>query len=224
MVTFSDLITLLLTFFVLLISMSSMDVQTVRRSFGMFSGAIGPMSFPESGRLKEVADILNQIQPVPSNVTIDRNRIKELLFDFEGSDFQNLAGEIEDQVEVFQDERGLVVQLADSILFEPGQSRLKLEYTPALSRVADMLRLTRRPVSIEGHTDRSAAEGGLSVDAWDLSLTRAISVLNFFIYDEGLFEDRFRVGGFGPSRPVAPGDAAGDRSQNRRIEIIIYKD
>jgi chemotaxis protein MotB len=223
MVTFSDLITLLLTFFVLLISMSSMDVKTLQQSFGMFSGGSGPLSFPESSRIADLVHFLEQIEELPP-VAISEEDLKSELFDFRNVEFQQLMDLVDRDISVFKDERGLVIQLADYILFYESGSVLRPEYLPILSRVASILRSTQYLISVEGHTDSSPLEGGAQAWAWELSLDRAIAVLEFFTREEGLRPSRFRVGGFGSSMPVAPNDTPQNRAKNRRIEIILHKD
>jgi chemotaxis protein MotB len=225
MVTFSDLITLLLTFFVLLISMSSMDVKAVQQSFGqVFSGGSGPMNFSSSGHMEDLVRFLDKMQEVPAQMLIQEDELKTMIFESDDVEFQELMALLDRDISVKRDERGLVIQLADHILFHEGGSVLKLEFLPVLGRLANVLRLTRNPVSIEGHTDDSVLEGGDSVYAWELSLQRAIAVLRYFTEEESLMPESFRVGGYGPSKPVMPNDSPTNRAKNRRIEIIIYRE
>ena len=224
MVTFSDLVTLLLTFFVLLISMSSMDAKAIQQSFGMFSGATGPLSFSGEGQLSELVSIIDKMETVPSSILVDQQAIKDVIFQFDDVDFQKLMQMVDKDIHFFKDERGLVIQLADYILFTEGGSQLRSEYLPILTKLADFLRMSHQSISVEGHTDSSALEGGTDLWAWELSLDRALAVTRYLTQDEGLMPERFRAGGFGPSRPVAPNDSAQNRAKNRRIEIILYKE
>ena len=222
MVTFSDLVTLLLTFFVLLVSMQSMDVKAIEQAFGMFSGGSGPLNFADSGRLSKFQILMEQIDVIPPS-QLNMEQIKVELFDFQDVEFQKMMDIVDRDIRIIKDDRGLVIQLADYILFNEGGSELRPEFLPVLSRVSDLLRATRRPVSVEGHTGASVLEGGAEAWAWQLSLDRAIAVTQFFVKDEGLLEERFRVGGFGTSRPIAKDNTPEEQAKNRRIEIIIYK-
>jgi chemotaxis protein MotB len=224
MVTFSDLITLLLTFFVLLISMSSMDIKALKNSFGMFTGGSGPLNYADMGQIQDLAALVNTIEDMPENVLINQEELKDMLFQFDELEFRRLMDLVDRDIQVFRDERGLVIQLADYILFNEGGAEVRQEYLPILSRVANLLRVSRQPISIEGHTDDSAIEGGRTAWAWELSLERATALLYFFTQTEGLLAERFRVGGFGPSKPLVANDSPKNRARNRRIEIILYKE
>lgn len=225
MVTFSDLITLLLTFFVLLISMSSMDVRSVKQAFGtIFTGGAGVLAYPKEGKLGDISRILEQLDRVSRTSTPDAEYLKNLIFDFKDVEFQKLMNLVDRDITVKKDERGLVIQLADYILFSEGGAVLQPEYLPILSRIANVLRQTRQPISIEGHTDASVLEGGKSAWAWELSIERSIAVLKYFTEEERLLQERFRVAGYGSSKPIAPNDTPKNRAKNRRIEIILYQE
>jgi chemotaxis protein MotB len=222
MVTFSDLVTLLLTFFVLLISMSSMDAKAIQQSFGMFSGATGPLDFSGEGQLSDLVSIVETMQTVPSSILVDQQAIKDAIFQFDDVDFQKLMDLVDKDISIIKDERGLVIQMADYILFSEGGSQLRQEFLPILSKLAEFLRMTRQAISVDGHTDSSALEGGHDLWAWELSLERALAVTRFLTQDEGLMPERFRAGGFGPSQPLVPNDTPQNRAKNRRIELILY--
>ena len=226
MVTFSDLVTLLLTFFVLLISMSSMDVKSMEQAFGVFfSGGSGVLEFAESGQLEDLAKMVSTLDQPPGSVSINLQDLKEAVFQFEDQEFQSLMALADQDVTILEEERGLVVRLTEGILFTEGGAEIQREYAPILSKIANLLRVSRRPISVEGHTGRSVLEGADQTWAWELSLERALAVMRFFVDEEGVAEDRFRVGGFGPSQPL-PGTDWNDpesAAKNRRIEIVLYR-
>lgn len=225
MTTFSDLVTLLLTFFVLLLTMSSMDVKSIQQAFGLFfTGGSGPLGFAEQGKLEDVARFLESLEQVPPNVLIDQNEIQEAIFKFDDVDFQRLIDLVGQDIQVLRDERGIVIQLGDYILFSEGTAVLRKEYLPLLTRLADVLRSTRYSISVEGHTDTSALDGGTEPWGWQLSLQRGMTVMKYFTEEEGLMPERFRVGGFGASKPIAPNDTPENRARNRRIEIVLYRE
>lgn len=224
MVTFSDLITLLLTFFVLLISMSSMDAKSVEQSFGMFTGGSGVLEFTESGKINDLGKLLDSVLDVPPELLSQQDNLKDLIFQFDDPELQKMMDLVSQDVEVLRDERGLVVRISDYILFQEGGATLRAQSLFILSRLADVLRSARQPISIEGHTDASTLEGGETPWAFELSLERAIAVLEYFTRDKSLLPERFRVGGMGPTMPIAPNDTPDNRARNRRIEIILYKD
>ncbi len=225
MTTFSDLVTLLLTFFVLLITMSSMDVKSVKQAFGdFFSGASGPIGFSSQGSLEDLARFLEKLESVPTSILMEPKEIKDTLFQFQDVEFQRLMDLVDRDIRVTKDERGVVIQLADYILFSEGSAELRSEYLPILNRLADVMRVNMSPVSVEGHTDTSVLDGSTEAWAWELSMERAIAVMKYLTEEQGLMQDRFRVGGFGATKPVAPNDTPQNRAKNRRIEIILYKE
>jgi len=224
MTTFSDLITLLLTFFVLLISMSSMDTVAVQEAFGFFNAGTGPLNTGSQGRMEDLISVINsQGDPTPQ-ILMENKRLKDMIFEFNEPGYQRIIEILDDEISVKVDEKGLAIQLSNFILFNEGEAAIRLENVPLLVRLAEVFRaVSPYPISIEGHTDGSAAEGGATEKAWHLSLARAITIAEYFINDEGLAPSRFRVGGYGPSKPVYTGPVAKNQAKNRRIEILIYK-
>jgi len=225
MVTFSDLVTLLLTFFVLLISMSSMDVRSIKQAFGLFfTGASGVLNYSTEGQMQDMARFLEKMDTVPAGELLNQQDFKEALFQFEDVEYNRLMSLVDRDINVQLEKRGLVIQLADYILFSEGGAVLRPEYLPILNRIASFLRATHYPISIEGHTDASPLEGPNDAWAWELSLERALAVLAYFTDEEGLLMERFRVAGYGASKPIVPNDTPRNRARNRRIEIILYKE
>lgn len=127
--------------------------------------------------------------------------------------------EKEEEIDVKQEERGLVINLSSKVLFDTGKSNLKEEAEKSLGEVAEILRVyPRNMVSIEGHTDSS----GIEKKNIELSVSRAQSVFDFFI-EQGIARDRMRVAGFGSEKPVAANSTEKGKEQNRRVEIAILK-
>ncbi|MBW2050838.1 MAG: flagellar motor protein MotB [Deltaproteobacteria bacterium] len=225
MTTFSDLMTLLLTFFVLLVSMSSMDVKTVQQAFNRFTGGSGPLEFREKGQLEELVSLISPTSSVSMQMLMENKKAKDIIFSFDNLGYQRIMDLLKKDIKVEITEKGLAIQLSNYILFDEGVSGLRLENLPLLHRLAEVIRAVGHyPISIEGHTDGSPAEGGSGELAWRLSLARAINVLEYFTEKEGLPSDRFRIGGFGPSKPIYPVDVPESKIKNRRIEIVIYKE
>lgn len=225
MVTFSDLVTLLLTFFVLLISMSSMDVKAMEQAFGtFFSGGSGVLEFSSRGKIESIGRIIEALDNMPTKMNMNPQELKNMIFDFNNVEFQSMMELVDRDIEVFTDERGLVIRLADYIFFDEGATYIRAEYLPILTSIANILRSTYHPISVEGHTDDSSLEGGDDAWAWELSLERAIAIVEYFTLEEGLPEERFRVAGYGPSKPLAPNINSLNRLKNRRIEIVLYKE
>ncbi|MDR2426932.1 MAG: OmpA family protein [Endomicrobium sp.] len=127
--------------------------------------------------------------------------------------------ELQKEVEVKKEERGLVINLSSKVLFDVSKSELKPEAEDSLNEVSEILKVyLKNKVLIEGHTDSS----GNKEKNMQLSVERAQSVYDFFVKG-GIDEERMTVLGFGPDKPVASNHTEKGKEQNRRVEIIILK-
>ncbi|HBU69993.1 MAG TPA: hypothetical protein DEE98_06360 [Elusimicrobia bacterium] len=114
------------------------------------------------------------------------------------------------------------VVFANPILFDVGQFELKKESKELMHEMAQIiLKQTDNEIIVEGHTDNLPIHGGKFKSNWELSIARAMEVVNYFVKNEGLDPRRFAAAGYGEFRPVLSNDTEENRSQNRRIEIDI---
>ncbi|MFY9398999.1 MAG: flagellar motor protein MotB [Desulfomonilia bacterium] len=217
MVTFSDMITLLMTFFVLLISMSSMDAKAMKEMLGFFNEVMGPLEFAEE---QEVQGLPTVVETVPPKVFFDTaNLSRSILNNLESKGIGGFEGRGKDPFEVRQNERGLAISISSDILFDEGSHELKEESLPILQSIAQSVYNTDSIISVEGHTD----DRGTAREQFRLSLRRAGSVLDYFIYSEGMSPKRFTLGGYGATRPLDSNASAAGPERNRRVEIVLLK-
>lgn len=137
---------------------------------------------------------------------------------------QTLQQQLADyQAKLTRTERGLVITFLAEILFDSGKAVIKLQAYPILDKVAEVLSATvpDHAVAIEGHTDNDPIARSGWKSNWELSSSRALAVLHYFIDTRGLPPARFQVNGFGEYQPVASNGEAAGRSQNRRVEVVI---
>ena len=146
---------------------------------------------------------------------------ENLVLNLESKGFGGLKGRGEDLFEVRQNSRGLAVMINGDILFNEGSHELKEEALPILQSIAQSVHNTDSTISVEGHTDN---RGGTAAQQYRLSMRRAGSVLDYFVYAAGMSPTRFALAGYGSSRPVDSNDTEQGRSKNRRVEIILLKD
>ena len=218
MTTFSDMVTLLITFFVLLISMSSMDEKSMKELFGFFNDVVGPLEYAD---LQAVQTLPSPVDTVRPKVFFDSMSLsKSLLDSLSNKGIGGMTGRGTSLFEIREINRGLAIMLRNDILFDKGSAGLKKDALPILHGVADVLRNADSIISIEGHTDNQ----GDQEDLYRLSLMRSIHVLDYLVYTTGLSPTRFGVAGYGCVRPVATNTTELGRSQNRRVEIIVLKD
>jgi chemotaxis protein MotB len=238
MATYSDLVTLLFCFFVLLYAMSKPDVQklvAIAASFGQQASLIdwevgdsimgsisnGIMDMPpivDEGKDDEEGDS-------QSDQSNDDAVISQFLADFMDFDVYSENSAMKN-VTVETTEHSIKFNLGD-MFFDSGRDDLKPEAIEVLRAIADAY--TKTPdyedydVFIEGHTDTVPISTGRFPDNWSLSSGRAESVGRFFINECGISPVRITTSGFGEHRPIAGNDTAEGRQRNRRVEIRIVK-
>lgn len=242
MATFSDLMNLLLCFFVLLFSMSEIDVDkwqqvamSFSENFSIFSGgasAIGDGFLISNGvsQLNELDDYINS-----TGKTAESEEFVNELEEFEEQQLaaaEQLAEEVEEAVEEsqFADEidvdftaQYVSLTLNGALLFDSGSDELKEEAKPLMDKVGQLLmRYAQSTIEIEGHTDNVPIHNARFADNNELSSFRALSVFNYFMETTFLDPATIKHSGRGEYLPVADNATPEGRAQNRRVEIKIY--
>ena len=218
---FGDLMSLLLCFFVLLLSMSSMDAKKVSEALGSLAGA---MSVLEGGtkteiskqRIQETTPI--EIQDETSEIV---NRITEAIT--ETNEMMQKGQGPSVSLEESQD--GFVIQLPASLLFKEGSAKIENEEALLfLKRIALIVEQLPNEVevSVRGHTDDSTpGRNSPYRDNWELSSARAISVLQELVID-GIIPERMHAAGFAQYQPIASNATPEGREKNRRVELHFF--
>jgi chemotaxis protein MotB len=224
MVTFSDLIMLLLTFFVLLLTMSSLDQKRLKDVFMALQDAAGVLEFSGSRGLTSLKEITKKYTDDEGRVVIDHDLVKNLLLPTisgKNPEEEQILEAMNERIEITDDERGLVLSFQEDILFDEGAAGIKAEVIPVLHKVAEALLPIPNGVLIMGHTDNVPIHNETYASNLELSMDRALSVLVFFLQEKRLSPARFMAGGYGSSRPLNANDSPRGRARNRRVEIII---
>ncbi|RED57551.1 OmpA/MotB family protein [Cohnella lupini] len=235
LITYADLITLLLIFFVVLYAMSQIDIkkyETLSKALQMQFNDADSLIEKGSGILDGNMDDPDKFptppptassEPSPSSGE-DRNQEQEL------QDLLKIIREyvkdyhLEDEVFVVDTPQGISIRLSDRFLFDLGRADLKKPSLPILNRLSSLFDKLSTTISIQGHTDNLPIQpGGLFQDNWGLSTGRALSVLRYFVDVKKLEEKKFEVAGYADTRPVAPNDKEADRQKNRRVEILVLR-
>ena len=223
MVTFADLIMLLLTFFVMLLSMSSMDTNKLKEMILHLRDSAGVLAFSGSRGVSDLASFIKKYKDTETSFMIDQFLLRELLMPSIELD-KLLSEQIKDLsqlIDITDDERGIVLSFQENILFDPGEARIKKEAFPVLDSIADAINSCPYDILIMGHTDNIPTHSKLYESNWELSSYRGLFVLEYFLKEKGLQPSRFSVGGYGPARPLYPNDTPKNRALNRRVEIIF---
>lgn len=220
MFTFSDLVTLLLTFFVMLISMKQPEIQKLKAAFSIFeAGSAASLSISDRGRVDEVQRLLVTLrQPTAQELTSEEQKLARKL-DLPGSNEPSLPLHTQRNLKLRRDKRGVVITLANDLLFKEGSAQLGPKAQKAIKEVAEILLATEFPVSVEGHTDNLPLKRGV-MGNWQLSLDRALAVLHELRRD-GVRAQRLSVAALADTRPLVPNDTPEHRAMNRRTEIVL---
>ncbi len=210
LLTYADLITLLLAFFVVMYSMSQIDAKR----FGQMAEAL-------HGILKGGESVLNNKNVEPSTKGHGLLKLGDLrmLQSHIESRFKQI-GKLDD-VNTEITERGLVIHIVDRALFDEASADLKPQSRQVLDLVLDEIKDKPNHVRIEGHTDDRPIETPRFPSNWELSAARATEVVRYFVRDHGFPPDRISALGYGEYRPVRPNNSIENRAANRRVDVVI---
>ena len=217
--TYSDMVTLLLAFFVLLYSFSSVDAKEFEEAMASiqhaFMGQTGilegtPHPGDDKTDIEDIPEITPEIEIMHALDDI-QDRIKGFLIDYG----------IEDDVDVEIEDDQVRVRMPEKILFEKGCSQLHSEAVSILETLSKLFHdeLKNCTVIVEGHTCNIPVGAGIPYDTnWDLSAHRAISVVKHLKEDK---PERFKAVGHGEHNPIKPNETAEKRRKNRRVELVV---
>ena len=223
MFTFSDLVTLLLTFFVMLLAMKEPEATRLKDMFGIFAGGSQtPFAVGDQGGSREARAIIQSMLPPRRDALEDPDQLlaEELALGTGGEGLPR--GSLQKGIKLRRDQRGLVITLANDMMFAPGSAKLSPKAGQVIAKAARLLKSVTNDISVEGNTDSAAPGAGSPyVDNWALSLARAEAVLHVLLNKEKIDPRRLRVAALGDTRPLAPNDTPEHRAMNRRTELVL---
>jgi chemotaxis protein MotB len=233
LVSYADFITLLFAFFVVMYSISSVNqgkYNALMSSMGdAFTGTnttghitINPNQSP-TGDSKLKGQKFALIKPLPlAHLYQEKMRREKESMTNMGIDLANKLSPLisEGKVRVVQNNRGIRIDINDSLLFTPGSAELATAASSVLNEVALMIKDNERLIQVEGHTDNIAIHNDLFFSNWELSAVRASSVVRM-LSDSGIAESRLSALGFGATQPISENNTELGRSKNRRVSIMI---
>ena len=215
MVTFSDLVTLMLTFFVLTLSMSSLDGGKLKKTFSrgdaeIHGGTALVNLTPQSGSHTDWGGGGDEERAV-------RTALEEAVADEIGD-----LG-LERALDVREDGRGAVLTLAADTTFKVGDATITATGRETLGALVAVLRRPGILIEVEGHTDATVSRSWTYRDNWELSIARASAVARF-LADAGINPATLAVAGYGSSRPRVIGRPRDVGQFNRRVELVLKPD
>ena len=211
-IVYSGFILILLCFFIMLCSFSTMEEAKIMRFVRSFASAV---SLFEGGRKFDSGLV---VLPESSDIVDIRSSIAKI---FEELEILVMQSKLEDDVSISSSPQGLVMTLSNHALFDSGIADLSLEARPLLEKIGAVIAKTDYLVRIEGHTDNIPIRTERFPSNWELSTARAVNVLRYFIDNHGVPSQRLSAVGFGEYQPLVSNDSQEHRALNRRVEIIF---
>ncbi len=217
LITFSDLITLLLTFFVLLLSMSSMDRKVIYESLTVFTGDVGYIKPTGAGRIPTKYEFVVELLQRPWEFRDHEDRIRDLLFPDEVLPKELKRSTVDEALRFLERPEGLAILLTDELLFPLGGTQLQEPAKVILAQLAPLIQAAPNPVNVSGHTDNLP---GRRMDNATLSALRGMAVLEWLL-ELGVSDAKLSVSGYGEHMPVADNATPEGRALNRRVEVLF---
>jgi chemotaxis protein MotB len=211
MTTYADMAILLLTFFILYYSLSSIANNKFKEAIlGTESASIGLLELLDSVKQQETIEVLTGLKT--DNIL---------------SDIQHVADReaMNEVMDISTDRTKIVIRIPGGSLFEPGNADLNLEKSkPILNEIVRLLEsYPRYRISVQGHTDDSPISTDRFPSNWELSSARATAVLRFFI-DKNIDPKRLTATGYADIFPIASNDSELGQATNRRVEFVLEKE
>lgn len=210
--TYADTITLLLTFFILLYSFSTIDNEKLKQIASSLKGQI-------SGTPMVVEPIEEDIEILEPGVGIKNPY--DILVEKVTSIIEENG--LSDVITIREEDAGVILQLGNSILFDSSKAILKSESFEALDVISSIIPQIDNEIMVQGHTDNRPINSYVYPSNWELSTARAVSVVKYFINEKGLDPTRFSATGYGENRPLVENTSSANMEINRRVDILIVQ-
>lgn len=237
-VTFADLATLLLTFFILLLSFAQLDVDKYRAMANSMSVAFGSSNVLGEGvggsPLTLIdSDTVSLPEPTESETRepefIDERtdgmaptKVSAGVVDLASRLISELEAEVASEaLSINYDPQKVVIRFSEEATFRSGDAAIKPKMVPIIERVVDVLSACTGDVFVSGYTDDRPISSSRYRSNWDLSAARAVSVVHELVMNQDISADRVVAAGRAETNPLVPNNSPENRALNRRVEIAI---
>ncbi len=220
MATFADMVTLLLCFFVLLLSFAEQDAQKYRDVVGSLKDSFGAtvvrsesdtMALMTTSSTKDKAAPASDESRVMKGVII---KLKSLIK--EDDRFKNVSG-------IASDREGVLMYVQSGAMFDPGSARLTRQTKAVLDKVITVLKEYPLNLVVRGHTDNVPIKSARYPSNWELSAARAANALAYVVEVGGIPVNRVKAVGYAHTRPLQPNDTKAGRNVNQRVEFFFHQ-
>lgn len=219
LLTYADMITLLLVFFIVLYSMASPEAhkfdelqKSLTSAFHVTSGA-------------STAILTGSVNPIQGGSAIipEMQALMKMQEKLEKDIAKQNGQEASKSVSTSLNQRGLVISLANSAFFDAGDAQIRPEAQAVLATIATTLAKSGRNIMIEGHTDNTPINTYRYPSNWELSTARATAVVRYLITQAGIQPRRLSAAGYGEYYPLVANTTPENRAKNRRVDIVILR-
>lgn len=219
-VTFSDIVSLLVTFFIMILTWSTLETEEFELIAGSLKGAMGVV-----GRTTERTSLLRRPQLLSQQGerqgVEDPPEVRPTANPFEDMAVR-LKRQLGEAIEFDKIQTGHRIRLSAGTLFAPGSAELSPRCRRGLDAVARVLALRYNPIRVEGHTDGRFQPTADHPTTWALSVARAVAAARY-LAARGIAPKRISVAGYGDHRPAVRGEAPARQARNRRVEIVVLE-
>lgn len=222
LITFNDMITLLLTFFVLILAMSTLEKTKITGVAASARRVVGS----QGSDVKIPGNVPQAIAPSSQDKDIEqagRQKEKEEAIDPFAGRRSAVAGMLEglEGVKTVSAKNGLFLSLNEKFLFSSGSAEISENGLKILKTIGEVLSRADASVRVEGHTDSTPISSGKYPSNWELSTARAARVVRWLEERGGIAPERLSAAGYADTRPEAPNDSELNRQANRRVDIVL---
>lgn len=227
MASFADLQQLLLVFFILLFSMSSVDENKFMTVMSSIQNALDSagLGLTDMG-VKSPSELID-LDSLTAIGELKNNQITEELLEAQKFLEENkLDGKpLSEYIEASKSEEGVVLTIKDAMLFDSGSAELKSSSKSLLKKLEPLLKEKGRNIRVEGHTDNvQLANSSKYQDNWELSTARATRVASFIIDNKMVQASLISVSGYSEYRPVVDNNTEENKAKNRRVDVVLLSD
>lgn len=214
MATFADMMTLLMCFFILILSFSSMELDKFKMAMGSLEGALGTL-----GVQKKLLPDQSWFSPNTQNT--DQIKENSILDHIEKMREQIKKEGLEDKISIEEEGGEVYIQMKDDMMFHSGKAELKPTYFNLLSLIAKTFLADAKQIRVEGHTDNIPIQTKEYQSNWELSIQRALNVVRHFVNHENIHPAKLIIAGYGEHKPIAANDSPSNRAKNRRVLLNV---
>jgi chemotaxis protein MotB len=218
LVTYSDMVTLLLCFFVLLLSFANTDAIKFKEVLGSMKDAFGVQKEVIEMGKEGGMELPIRLESSPSKAEVQKERLVNLL--------KTAVREegIDKNILIALHRRGVIMEITEEVgnaMFKPGGTDIVDQSKRILRKLVPIMQETIYKITIEGHTDDIPVRSPLYPSNWELSSARAGSVVRFLIQEGKLDSKRFTAVGQADTHPLVENTSNENRAKNRRVSVVF---